>query len=254
MSSGKHGRFTEGLSSTGNCEFLRTLFWPSPPHRLSLSTSLKQQIRSGRWFQSTLFPYSYRRGCRYDLRLTTPPELQDRYVCDSIVLRDAKHAFQPWMWNACNILLDRAFLGGHFPRSAKDLTSDRENAMKLAVTFFRTGHWWNIHRPTETLRSSPCMIQLRQTLREAPKAPAPRSRTWGTTVEGLDFIRAGTCEYYDWNAEYLERVFTAARGVVVELGVGDEGWGSARWEVHDKVRLAAFILSASTCLTRIVDY
>ena len=98
------------------------------------------------------------------------------------------------------------------------------------------------------------MIQLRQTLCEAPKAPSPRSRTWGTTVEGLDFIRAGTHGYYDWNTEYLERVFTAARGVVVELGVGDEGWCSARWEVHDKVRLAAFILSASTCLTRIVDY
>ncbi|KAM5536894.1 hypothetical protein V8D89_009441 [Ganoderma adspersum] len=97
---------------------------------------LKRRLRAGRRFPCTLFPYSYRRGFRYDLRLTTPPELQDRHVCDSIILRDMKLAL-PMIWNACNVILDHVFLSGHIPLSAKDLTSDRENTMKLAVPIFR---------------------------------------------------------------------------------------------------------------------
>ena len=222
------------------------------PHHFPLLASFKQQLRSSRQLQCTLFPYSYRRGHRYDLALSTPPKLQDRYVCDSIVLRDAKLALPTWIWNACNTLLDQAFLRGHFPRSAKDLTSDREDAMKLAVTFFLPRHWRNIRRPLKTLGSSPCMIKLRQTLDDSPTAPAPGSQTWGTTVEGLDFVRTGGREYYDWNAGYLERVFMAACGVVAELGHGDQGWTAARWEVYAKVRLATFILLASACLMRVV--
>ncbi|KAM5536895.1 hypothetical protein V8D89_009442 [Ganoderma adspersum] len=78
------------------------------------------------------------------------------------------------------------------------------------------------------------MIRLRQILSEAPKVLAPGSQAWSTTVQALDLICAGTREYYDWNMEYLEYVFMAACRVVIELGVEDERWGSACWEVYDK--------------------
>ncbi|KAM5536886.1 hypothetical protein V8D89_009433 [Ganoderma adspersum] len=139
---------------------------------------LKQRLWAGRRFLCTLFPYSY---CYH-------------YMCDSIVLRDAKHTLLKWIWNACNTLLDRAFLGGHFSRSVKDLTSDHEDTMKLAITFF----------------------------------------SWGMTVQGLDFVHTGTCKYYDWNTEYLKHVFTAACGVIAELGPGDQRWTTAHWEVYTK--------------------
>ncbi|PIL34993.1 hypothetical protein GSI_02780 [Ganoderma sinense ZZ0214-1] len=63
--------------------------------------------------------------------------------------------------------------------------------------------------------------------------PAPGSTQWGTVVPGLDFIHTTTPHYYDWNTEYLTRVFTAARGVIQKRGLY-EGWAEARWEVYDK--------------------
>ncbi|PIL34998.1 hypothetical protein GSI_02785 [Ganoderma sinense ZZ0214-1] len=208
---------------------------------------LKQQQDAGEAFLCTLLPYSYRPRARYDLSLATPV-LQDRYVCDSIALRDAKLALPTWIWNACNVALDGVFLSGRIPLSAKDLTSDREHAMKLAVAFFRSRHRRYAGRPNENLESSSCTIQLRQVLSEAPIAPESGSREWGTAVEGLDFVRLGTArEYYDWNAEYLERVFTAACEVVTMLGPQPQGWASARWEVYDKARPSPLRFASAYC-------
>lgn len=78
------------------------------------------------------------------------------------------------------------------------------------------------------------MTQLRAVLRQAPIAPAPGSPQWGGNVDSLVFDREG--EYYDWSPDFLQRVFDVACGVVEELGTGDAGMRTARWEIYDKVR------------------
>ena len=109
--------------------------------------------------------------------------------------------------------------------------------MKLAVTFFSTHRQLYPGRPDEALQPSPSVKALRKVLSEAPIAPRPRSAQWGAPLQGLVFVRNETYEYYDWNAEYLERVFAAARDIIRKHGACD-GWAKARWEVYDKVRLA----------------
>ncbi|KAI1782096.1 hypothetical protein LXA43DRAFT_1053194 [Ganoderma leucocontextum] len=195
---------------------------------------LRRQLRAGKPFLCTLLPYSYRRGARYDLNLATPPALQDRYVCDSISLRDAKPFFAPWIWNACNAALDSVFLAGQIPLSAKDLTADREDAMRRAVSFVRSRRQLYTGRPEQPLESSPSITSLRQVLGQAPILPAPGSREWGTPVQGLEFICTKTPNYYDWDTKYLERVFIAACEVLADLGPGAGGWATARWEVYEK--------------------
>ena len=224
---------------------LEVVSFIAPPFLISSldlpSPSMKRRSRTPHSFLSNLLPYSYRRGRRYDLHLAAPPALQDRYVGESPILRDAKRTLQPWVWNACNIALDHVFLDGQAPLSAKDLTRDREVAMKLAVTFFSTHRQLYPGRPDEALPPSPSVEALRKVLSEAPIAPRPRSAQWGAPLQGLVFVRNEAYEYYDWNAEYLERVFTAARDVVGKHGACD-GWAKARWDVYDKVCLATSTL------------
>ncbi|KAM5536885.1 hypothetical protein V8D89_009432 [Ganoderma adspersum] len=199
---------------------------------------LKRRSQTPNSFLSNLLPYSYRRGARYDLHLTAPPALQDRYVGNSPILHDAKRALTPWIWDVCNAVLDDVLLDGQTPVSAQDLTQDREEAMKLAVSFVSTHHRLYAGRPDEALRPSPSVKAFRKVLSEAPVAPKLGSAQWGAAVQGLDVIRTEVCDYYDWNVEYLERVFSAARAVVQERGVDDDGWLAARWEVYDKYSLS----------------
>ena len=204
-----------------------------------LLLSLKKESQEKR-LRSNLLPYGYRRGARYDLSLPAPPALQDRYVCDSIVLRDAKRALASWIWDACNEVLDGVFLDGGIPLSTKDLTQDREDAMKLAVSFFQGRRQLYAGRPDQHLGPSPCMKTLRQVLSEAPTPRKPGSKEWGAPAPGLDFSRSGTLEFYVWDADYRVRVLDAMRGVIEELGLSAAGWASARWEVYDKVRPVMF--------------
>ncbi|PIL35061.1 hypothetical protein GSI_02848 [Ganoderma sinense ZZ0214-1] len=179
----------------------------------------------------TIPPYSYRRRAQYDLSLLHPPTLQDRYVCDSATLRGLKASLAPWIWNACNVALDHVFLHGRIPLMSCELVSDREPAMRLALSFIHS-HPIYSERPTQPLGSSPSMTQLRAVLNQAPIAPAPGSPRWGARIDGLVFDEEGS--YYEWDRDFLERVFGAACGVVEELGTGDAGMRSARWEIYDK--------------------
>ncbi len=214
-------------------------FLRSPSLLLAL-VSLKEKLKDN-GLVSNLLPYGYRRGARYDLSLPAPPTLQDRYVCDSAVLRDAKLALPPWFWDACNLALNGVFLDGQIPLSPKDLASDREGAMKAAVSFFCSERRLYAGRPDQKLGASPCMIQLRQTLGKAPTAPKPGRQGWGNPVQGLVFTHTKTLDFYNWDEEYLQGVFAAASDVVEMLGPHAQGWASARWEVYDKVRLATIV-------------
>lgn len=42
-------------------------------------------------------------------------------------------------------------------------------------------------------------------------------------------------EEYFWARQYFRRVYKALIHIIEEHGVGDEGWGSARWMVYDQV-------------------
>ncbi|PIL34995.1 hypothetical protein GSI_02782 [Ganoderma sinense ZZ0214-1] len=177
----------------------------------------------------------YRGGARYDLTLAAPPELQDRYVCESSILRDAKRDLAPWIWNACNAALDAVLLAGHVPLCAQDLTPEREAAMKCATSTFGASRQLYADRPNQPLGPSPSILTLRNVLSEAPIIPhEPGSLKWGTPVEGLDLNGTDKLQHYDWGTGYLERVFSAACGVLEELGPDAGGWASTRWEVYDK--------------------
>ena len=64
---------------------------------------------------------------------------------------------------------------------------------------------------------------------------------WGVPFPGLDFVETEQeyCihSYYEWDEEYLERVFAAACEIVEELGTGRDGWRGVRWGAYDKVHL-----------------
>ena len=223
----------EAQSGTGTCEFPNPHFLSAlgSSFLLNLSYSLKLEEARGA-LRSNLLPYSYRNGHRYDLRFGRP-ELQDRYVCSSPILRNVKAELSPWLWNACNVALDHVLLRGQFPRTPRDLGPHREVTMLRAASFIRS-HTHYAERPAQPLGSSRSMMQLRAVLRQAPIAPAPGSPQWGGDVDGLVFDREG--EYYDWSPDFLQRVFDVACGVVEELGTGDAGMRTARWEIYDKVR------------------
>ena len=93
------------------------------------------------------------------------------------------------------------------------------------------------------------MTTLRQVLSEAPNQPEPGSKEWGTPAQSLDFDRSGAFDFYVWGKSYLRRVLGAVRGTVEQLGPSTTGWASARWEVYDKVRLAASSLFTNARLT-----
>lgn len=82
----------------------------------------------------------------------------------------------------------------------------------------------------------------------APSAPGRNSQTWGTDVQGLEFVQvgAGPDGLYEWNETYLERLFTEVNGLVTRFGLGDAGggWQTIRWVIYDKVRLTLLIICA----------
>ena len=94
------------------------------------------------------------------------------------------------------------------------------------------------------------MTRLREVLREASAAPTRGSEKWGSTAQGLVFIRTERFEFYIWGVGYLERVFTAACGMVDQLGHSATGWASARWEVYAKARHTHSPLLTRPCLTK----
>ena len=201
--------------------------------------SLKQTREKGD-LKSNLLPTDYRPGARYDINLPSPPKLQDRYVCNSRVLSDAKHTLAPWIWDACNVVLDHVLLDGAIPRAPEDLTRAREDSMERAVEFVDSQRKLYARRPEQPLQpasSIKALLRLRHVLEHAPLAPAPGTALWGTPFPGLEFIRTDPeeCSYYEWDEEYLERVFSAACEVVEVLGTGRDGWRTVRWEVYDKV-------------------
>lgn len=95
-------------------------------------------------------------------------------------------------------------------------------------------------RPDDDIRwSTITSYGLNLVLSVAPTAPQKGSENWGLPVQELDFVQVpGTRDgYYEWNDEYLERVFEKIHDLASEHGLGecDGGWQVVRWTVYDKV-------------------
>lgn len=77
---------------------------------------------------------------------------------------------------------------------------------------------------------SPTFQALRTALAQAPKMG-----TKGPDVLCQTYNYPDMGESYYWSPSYFTRIFQALIDIIEAHGTGDEGWGSARWIVYDKV-------------------
>lgn len=57
-------------------------------------------------------------------------------------------------------------------------------------------------------------------------------------------------DWFDWGTAFCDEIYAGLIGVIQDLGTSDRGWGSMRWEVHDKVsELPGYNFSLAIWLT-----
>lgn len=113
--------------------------------------------------------------------------------------------------------------------------SPRDREDRIRVTLQRLPGY--PARPASALSASPSVDRLRQVLREAPSVAAYQRHTGPSKYEGIEWHEdgpSGETTYY-WSDFYLEKLFGALIEVIEAHGIGGDGWGTARWEVYDKV-------------------
>lgn len=144
-----------------------------------------------------------------------------------------KPSFPTWLWTKRHQRLDRsAEQEGSIWRPGLN-SRDREDRIRVALQRL-PGY---PVRPESTLPASPSVDRLRQVLREAPSVAAYQRHTGPSKYEGIEWHEdgpSGETTYY-WSNSYLERLFGALIEVVEAHGIGEHGWGTAGWEVYDKV-------------------
>jgi hypothetical protein len=149
------------------------------------------------------------------------------------VLQAIKDRFPAeWLWKKCNEALDPPdcySLDMKLSERAKALSWAVERMSRGALTAYPP-------RPPGYLASSESVDKLRAILAEAPRVPE-----YGNGEDEYDgMVRHETWHpewdvWYDWGKVYYDKVYQVLVDVVKQHGAGDEGWGSARWEVYDKV-------------------
>ncbi|EIW52320.1 uncharacterized protein TRAVEDRAFT_32074 [Trametes versicolor FP-101664 SS1] len=145
----------------------------------------------------------------------------------------AKECVPVWLWAACTNALD-TFHGS--PTRPGASTRVREEAMRvLAQQFYQVYPARpNPNIPMRTIATH----NFFYVLDGAPSAPDRSSQTWGTDVQGLEFVRVGDGPdgLYEWSETYLERLFTEVNGLVTRFGLGDAGggWQTIRWLIYDR--------------------
>lgn len=143
-----------------------------------------------------------------------------------------------WLWEACNKVLESrednecGIYGMGEGYSVKDKMAYLEIAIRDLTRY--------PPRPATTLPSSPSVDQLREVLGRAGRVPETDN---GESVPGVDRDEDWEMDVsWSWTKEYEEEVYKALIEVIKELGLGDAGWKSVRWEVYDKVRLAVTLV------------
>ncbi len=118
-------------------------------------------------------------------------------------------------------------------------------ALETAVAFFAAYP----ARPAKPLKSTSrpttrAINEVRAVLHQAPRAPRRRTEEWGSDNEKLEFVDEPSPGHYEWDAEYLERVFAKLYALIER---DPSTWEGIRWEVYDAVRLlyACILLTAS---------
>nr|VWO99652.1 Succinate-semialdehyde dehydrogenase (EC [Ganoderma boninense] len=148
-----------------------------------------------------------------------------------------REAMPPWLWEACTRSLHELYESqityGWLERALSEGSKwDELSPMKTALTI---ASLYPV-RPPELLPPSPSIDRLRAVLASAARIPEV-GVGYGQPVDGLEDLHMhfpDLLEWYDWSAEYLERLFAAILDVIEEHGFGAEGWEGVQWEVYDK--------------------
>ncbi|RDX48778.1 hypothetical protein OH76DRAFT_1483579 [Lentinus brumalis] len=172
-----------------------------------------------------------------------PPPRTDPYIKRSKALWNIHDSMPTWLWKALNETLDfndtsaalRSANGTKKVKPQFDTDKKRETALLIAsqtLPMLKSREY--ALRPEDTLPASPTVDALRAVLSDAPELP----QAAGADAQGLDVHQRpstgnpGRVEYvYEWDDEYLDRLWYAIACVVRERGA--EGWAAARWEVYD---------------------
>ena len=149
-------------------------------------------------------------------------------------VKDRFPAGSEWLWNKCNEALDPME-----PYSLDMELSERVKALSWAVERLSQGALTPYPpRPPESLPSSESVDKLRVILAAAPRVPA-----YGNEEDEIDgMVRCETWHpewdvSYEWSKDYYNKVYQVLIDIVKQHGVGDQGWGSVRWEVYDTVSI-----------------
>ncbi|KAL1946151.1 hypothetical protein VTO73DRAFT_15278 [Trametes versicolor] len=214
-----------------------------------LKTELDEHVAEYGNKEGFRYPHDYRPGGRYDLdgdpppyqprrapvpdRAESPAPLRpDPYVGDSMVLAGAKQLLPGWLWTACNKQLDAE----HGPPTQPG--ANLQVREELMGAFMQPSYGNYPARPDDDIRWSLVNFGLDKVLSVAPCAPQKGSEGWGLPVPDLEFVQVpGTRDgYYEWNGEYLEKVFEQIHDLASRYGLGecDGGWQVVRWKVYDE--------------------
>ena len=163
------------------------------------------------------------------------PPIVDKAASNAELAR-IKQAMQPWLWDACTYALDVDIEPTNFIFESERLfrrMRDRVRPMKDVLEETKSYPM----RPPQPLPPSAGVDKLRAVL--AASAHLPKEMDFGIEVEGLAYrscFSPNEIEWYEWSAEYLERLFAAILEVVDEHVLGEAGWATVRWEIYDRVR------------------
>ena len=222
---------------------------PSPypsPTATSLQQKYEAHLEKPRPRKNFARPEQYGNGKlkRKPAPRTKAAARTDPHIKRSRALWQIRDAMPVWLWTACNQELDAcAAADPAGPGKAKknalfDTDKKRETALARALALPLSKSNVYATRPVAPLPSSPAVDILRCVLSEAPRLP----RAVGEDAPGLQMERraatassAAVCTY-EWDAAYLDRLWSAIVGVVRAHGTGADGWGDAKWEVYDTVR------------------
>ncbi|KAI0354855.1 hypothetical protein OH77DRAFT_1521354 [Trametes cingulata] len=143
----------------------------------------------------------------------------------------------PWLWDRFTPHLDRIDEQPSGSAQGGLSLSEREALMVSAAEFAKN---YPARLTTSLDPSSASLQSVRAVLASSPQAPSQGEERWGVPVEGLEVYRKPLSRdpdtvlvYYDWDADYKKRLFTALGAFVDMYGTGEEGWASLRWEVYD---------------------
>lgn len=210
-------------------------------------------------------PTDYRQGGYYDITkpFFTPPR-DHPYHKLPIVHKSAYDRLGPRRYDACvDVLQYTEWPACPNDTSTSETTEDgyitdatapapipvtqrpeAGTALEVAVDFFGTYP----SPPEKKLKSTSrptvrAVNEVREVLKEAPTAPSRAAPDWGRPADKLDFVDEPAPGRYEWNSEYLQRVFESLCALIER---DPSTWEAIRWEIYNKVRCPSRI----PCLLR----